>query len=94
VVVQNTGDPELASSAAQSFASGGWTVTETSTFDGDILSTAAYYDPAIPGAQAAAEELRAQFTEIVRVRPKFVGLPSGPIVVVVTNDYSQVRTTS
>jgi len=94
VVLQNAGDPELARSAAASFAAGGWAVTETGTFDGSILSTVAYYDPAVQGARAAAEFLHAHFAGIARVRPKFAGLPRGPIVVIVTNDYSQGRTTS
>jgi hypothetical protein len=94
VVLQNTGDPRLAGIAAASFTSGGWTVTQTQSFNGDILSTAAYYDPAVAGAQVAAQRLQAQFPEIVRVRPKFEGMPRGPIVVVVTNDYSQRHTTS
>jgi hypothetical protein len=94
VVLDNTGRPDLARSASQRFIQGGWTVTDTSTFEGDILSTAAYYDPGTPGARAAAETLRRQFPEIQRVRPKFVGLGSGPVIVVLTFDYSQELTTS
>ncbi|HEV2885648.1 MAG TPA: LytR C-terminal domain-containing protein [Jatrophihabitans sp.] len=94
VVLDNTGRAELARAATEHFEQGGWTVTETSTFDGDILSTAAYYDPATPGAQAAAQALQAQFPEIRRVRPKFDGLGPGAIVVVLTYDYSQGQTTS
>jgi hypothetical protein len=89
VVLDNTGRPDLTRSAGQHFTQGGWTVTGTSTFEGDILSTAAYYDPAIPGAQAAAEALQHQFPEIRRVRPKFAGLGPGPVIVVLTYDYSQ-----
>lgn len=94
VVLDNTGRPELARSASHRFEQGGWTVIRTSTFDGDILSTAAYYDPAAPGAQAAAEALQVQFPEIQRVRPKFDGLGPGAVVVVLTYDYSQGQTTS
>jgi hypothetical protein len=93
-VLDNTGRPALARGAAQLFQRAGWTVTGTSTFDGDILSTAAYYDPEIAGARAAAEALQVQFPVIQRVRPKFDGLPSGPVVVVLTHDYSQGQTTS
>jgi LytR cell envelope-related transcriptional attenuator len=89
VVLDNTGRPDLARSAGQRFTQGGWTVTDTSTFTGDILSTAAYYDPAAPGAQTAAEALQHQFPEIQRVRPKFVGLGAGAVIVVLTYDYSQ-----
>ncbi len=94
VVLDNTSRPELARSASDRFRQAGWTVTDTSTFDGDILSTAAYYDPSAPGAQAAAEALQAQFPEIQRVRPKFDGLGPGAVVVVLTYDYSQGQTTS
>lgn len=94
VVLDNTGRPDLARSASHRFTQGGWTVTETSTFEGDILSTAAYYDPGTPGARMAAEALQRQFPEIQRVRPKFVGLGSGPLIVVLTFDYSQELTTS
>jgi ABC-type transport system substrate-binding protein len=94
VVLDNTGRPELARAATDRFKQAGWTVTDTSTFDGDILSTAAYYDPSTAGAQAAAEALQAQFPEIQRVRPKFDGLGPGAIVVVLTYDYSDGQTTS
>jgi hypothetical protein len=89
VVLDNTGRPDLARGASQRFTQGGWTVTDTSTFDGDILSTAAYYDPATPGAQTAAEALQHQFPEIQRVRPKFAGLGAGAVIVVLTYDYSR-----
>jgi hypothetical protein len=94
VVLDNTGRSELARAAADQFKQAGWTVTDTSTFDGNILSTAAYYDPATPGARAAAEALQVQFSAIRRVRPKFDGLPPGPIVVVLALDYSSGQTTS
>jgi hypothetical protein len=94
IVLDNTSRPALARTATALFQRAGWTVTETSTFDGDILSTAAYYDPAVTGAQAAAEALQLQFPVIQRVRPKFDGLPRGPVVVVLTYDYSQGQTTS
>lgn len=87
VVLNNTSDV-TASTAAQRFEQGGWTVTDTSTFDGSILSTAVYYDPDVSGAQAAAEALQQQFPAIKRVKEKFDGLPAGPIVVVLTSDYS------
>ena len=94
IVLDNTGRPAVAREATERFERAGWTVTDTSTFDGDILSTAAYYDPATAGARAAAQALQAQFPAIQRVRPKFDGLPPGPVVVVLTYDYSQGQTTS
>jgi hypothetical protein len=94
VVLDNTGRPAVARNATERFEQAGWTVSGTGTFSGDILSTAAYYDPASDGAQAAAEALQAQFPAIQRVRPRFDGLPRGPVVVVLTYDYSQEQTTS
>jgi len=94
IVLDNTGRPDLARGASELFEHAGWAVTETGAFDGEILSTAAYYDPQATGAQAAAEALQAQFPAIQRVRPKFDGLPPGPVVVVLTYDYSQGQTTS
>ncbi|HEU5270375.1 MAG TPA: LytR C-terminal domain-containing protein [Jatrophihabitans sp.] len=87
IVLNNTSNTP-ASVAADRFSQAGWTVTDTSTFEGAILSTAAYYDPNVAGAQAAATELQQEFPAIHRVKPKFDGLPDGPIVVVLTNDYS------
>ncbi len=87
IVLNNTSDTP-ASVAADRFRQAGWTVTGISTFTGGILSTAAYYDPDVSGASAAATELQQEFPAIHRVKPKFQGLPEGPIVVVLTNDYS------
>jgi hypothetical protein len=87
IVLNNTSDTP-ASVAADRFRQAGWTVTDLSTFTGAILSTAAYYDPDVSGAKAAATELQQEFPAIHRVKPKFQGLPEGPIVVVLTNDYS------
>ncbi|MEO7285657.1 MAG: LytR C-terminal domain-containing protein [Jatrophihabitantaceae bacterium] len=88
LVVLNNSSSTTATTAADRFRQGGWTVTDTSTFAGSILSTAAYYDPNVAGAQTAAEALQQQFPAIQRVKPKFGGLPGGPIVVVLTSDYS------
>lgn len=88
LVVLNNTSQVSAATAAERFRQGGWTVTDTSTFDGSILSTAVYYDPDVAGAQAAAEQLQQQFPAIKRVKPKFDGLPAGPVIVVLTSDYS------
>ena len=87
IVLNNTSDTP-AGVAADRFRQAGWTVTDISTFDGGILSTAAYYDPNVSGAESAANELQQQFPAIHRVKPKFDGLPDGPIVIVLTSDYS------
>jgi hypothetical protein len=88
VVLNSTSKSGLAETAAGRFRAGGWTVTSTGNLVNNIISTCAYYDPAVPNAQAAANALKTQFPTIKRVVAKFSGLPAGPIVVVLTSDYS------
>jgi hypothetical protein len=88
VVLNNTSRTGLAETAAGRFKAGGWTVSNTGNLVNNIISTCAYYDPSVPNAQAAATALQAQFPAIKRVVAKFDGLPAGPIVVVLTSDYS------
>ena len=89
VVLNQTSTAGLAGRAQTLFQNGGWTVSSIGSLHNDVLSTTAYYDPAVPGAQAAAGALQAQFPAIKRVLPRFAGLPAGPVVVVLTSDYSQ-----
>ncbi len=88
IVLNNTTISGLAARAATQFESGGWTVTRSDNYQNEILSTCAYYDPADPQAKAAAQALQAQYPTIKRVKPKFPELPAGPVVVVLTPDYS------
>jgi len=88
VVLDTTGNPSLAGTAAARFRAGGWMVTSTDELTNDILSTVAYFDPASAGAQQAALQLQQQFPAIKRVVARFAELPAGPIVVVLTSDYS------
>jgi hypothetical protein len=88
VVVNNTDTNGLADTAVARLKAGGWTATNGGNFSGDIVSTAAYYDPTVTGAQAAATALQIQFPAIKRIKEKFDGLPAGPIVLVLTTDYS------
>lgn len=88
VVLNNTTITGLAAQASDRFRAGGWTVTSFGNYQNDILSTCAYYDPAVPDADRDAKRLQAQFPTIKRVAPKFAELPAGPIVVVLTPDYS------
>jgi LytR cell envelope-related transcriptional attenuator len=88
VVLNNTDTTGLADTAKTRFEAGGWTVTGTGNLVNDIISTCAYYDPNVAGAQAAAAALQAQFPAIKRTAAKFDGLPAGPIIVVLTTDYS------
>jgi LytR cell envelope-related transcriptional attenuator len=88
VVLNNTTTAGLAHTAARRFQAGGWTVTRFANYQNDIASTCAYYDPNSTGAKAAAEALQAEFPTIKRVQPKFAELPNGPVVVVLTPDYT------
>jgi hypothetical protein len=75
--------------AAQRFRAAGWHVASTNPdYINDVLSTTAYYDPDVAGAKAAALALQNQFPTIKRVLARFPQLPSGPVVVVLTSDYS------
>jgi hypothetical protein len=89
VILNNTTSQGLAQRAALRFESGGWTVTHYDNYQNVIISTCAYYDPSDPQAKPAAEALQAQFPTIKRIKPKFAELPSGPVVVVLTSDYSE-----
>ena len=88
VVLNNTKVTGLAALARTRFEAGGWTVTSTGNLVNNILSTCAYYDPGVTGSEASARALQAQFPAIKRVVAKFDGLSAGPIVVVLTSDYS------
>jgi len=88
IVRNSTTTTGLADTARQRFEQGGWTVTSTGNITNDILSTCAYYDPSDPANQAAALQLQQQFPAIKRVKERFSELPSGPIVIVLTTDYS------
>ena len=88
MVLNNTSKIGLATTAEQRFTSAGWTVQTTGNLSNDIISTCAYYDPNVTNSHAAATALQQEFPAIKRVVPRFSGLPSGPIVVVLTSDYS------
>ncbi len=89
IVLNQTTTPDLAQQAAQRFRSGGWQVSGVQEgYQNDVITTTAYYDPAVPGAQKAAQALARQYPTIHRVAEKFPELPAGPVVVVLTTDYS------
>ncbi len=88
VVLNNTSTGGLAETAKHRFEAAGWTVTSTGNIQNDILSTCAYYDPNDPANQQAALELQQRFPAVKRVKERFPELPAGPIVVVLTSDYS------
>ena len=88
IVLNNTARAGSQDVAQQEFEKSGWTVSYVSTLDNQILSTCVYYDPANPGALAAAHRLQQQFPAIKRVAPRFAELPPGPLIVVLTSDFA------
>jgi LytR cell envelope-related transcriptional attenuator len=88
VVLNAVGTPHLATDAATQFENGGWTVSHIGNYTNNFLSTAAYYDPSVPGSRRAATALQRQFPFIKRVVERFAQLPPGPVVVVLWNDYT------
>lgn len=88
IVLNNTARAGSQEVAQQEFEKSGWTVSYVSTLDNQILSTCVYYDPANPGALAAAHRLQQQFPAIKRIAPRFAELPPGPLIVVLTSDFA------
>ncbi len=88
IVLNNSTVTGLAQLASQQFEAAGWTVSRFDNYQNDIISSCAYYDPSVAGAKKAAQALQVEFTGIKRVKERFPGLPSGPVVVVLTGDYS------
>ncbi len=89
IVLNQTTTPDLAQQAAQRFKRAGWSVSSTQeAYQNDVITTTAYYDPAVAGAKRAALALQRQFATIHRVAERFTQLPAGPVVVVLTTDYS------
>jgi hypothetical protein len=89
LVLNDTTTANLGRDAASRFEGGGWNVTSYSeNYRNDIISTCAYYDPSVRGAKTAALALQRQYPTIKRVTARFAQLPAGPIVVVLTADYS------
>ena len=75
----------LADRSADRFRAGGWPVRTTGNYRGGVVAqTTVYY---APGQLASAQRFARQF-DIPRVRPRFAGLPSTGMTVVVTRDYA------
>ena len=78
-----------AGAAGRRFEAVGWRVSSVNeNYVNDVVTTTAYYDPGVAGARAAARALADQFPTIHRVAARFSNLVAGPVVVVLTDDYS------
>ena len=85
-VLNNSKIKNLAKRAAADFSAGGWPIgTEGNYRGGTIATTTVYY---APGQRASAERFAKQFG-IGRVSPRFIGLPTTGMTVVVTRDYGK-----
>lgn len=84
-VLNNSRVTGLADRSADRFRAGGWPVRATGNYRGGVVAqTTVYY---APGQLASAQRFARQF-DIPRVRPRFAGLPSTGMTVVVTRDYA------
>ena len=83
-VLNNSRITGLAAQGAARFTAGGWPVAAVGNFRGRIPVTTVYYDP---GLETAAREFAATFEGVVRVRPRFEGLPARGVVVVLTREF-------
>jgi hypothetical protein len=83
-VLNNRRITGLAARSAARFTGGGWPVAAVGNFRGRIPVTTVYYDP---GLETAAREFAGAFDGVVRVRPRFEGLPARGVVVVLTREF-------
>ena len=83
-VLNNSRITGLAARGAERFAAAGWPVAAVGNFRGRIPVTTVYYDP---GLETAAREFAGAFDGVVRVRPRFDGLPARGVVVVLTREF-------
>jgi len=82
-VLNNSRYPNLAVEQAARFERGGWPIRSVGNFTGRIVSTTVYYEP---GQEASARAFADAFEGMVRVLPRFQGLPGSGLTIVVTRD--------
>jgi hypothetical protein len=83
-VLNNSRITGLAARGAARFTAGGWPVAHIGNFRGRIPVTTVYYDA---GLETSAREFADAFEGVVRVRPRFEGLPARGVVVVLTREF-------
>ncbi len=84
-VLNNSRVSGLADRSAARFRAGGWPVRTTGNYSGGTIPQTTVYYP--PGQQASAQRFAKQFG-IPRVRPRFSGIPTSGMTVIVTRDYA------
>ena len=84
-VLNNSKIKGLAERAAARFEAGGWPVPTKGNYRGGTIATTTVYFG--PGQQGSAERFAKQFG-IGRVAPRFPGLPTSGMTVIVTRDFA------
>ena len=83
-VLNNSTRSGLAHEAAAQVAQRGWPVAKVGNFTGRVAASTLYY---APGQQASAQRLAQELPAIARVLPRFAGLPTQGLTLVVTRDW-------
>ena len=83
-VLNNSRRSGLAHQAAAQVAAHGWPIAKVGNFTGLVPISTLYY---APGQLASARRLAEQMPAIQRVRPRFSGLPTTGLTLVVTREW-------
>ena len=83
-VLNNSRRSGLAHEVAAQVAAKGWPVAKVGNFTGRVPVSTLYY---APGQLASAQRLAAAMPPIQRVRPRFSGLPTSGLTLVVTREW-------
>jgi LytR cell envelope-related transcriptional attenuator len=83
-VLNNSTRSGLAHRAAAQVAAAGWPIAKVGNFTGRVRVSTLYY---APGQLASAQRLAATMPAIERVLPRFAGLPTSGLTLVVTREW-------
>ena len=83
-VLNNSRRTGLAHTAAAQVAAHGWPIAKVGNFTGRVPISTLYY---APGQFASAQRLARAMPSIQRVRPRFSGLPTSGLTLVVTREW-------
>jgi len=83
-VLNNSTRSGLAHRAAAQVAAHGWPIAKVGNFTGRVPISTLYY---APGQETSAQQLAASMPAIQRVRPRFSGLPTSGLTLVVTREW-------
>ena len=83
-VLNNSRRSGLAHQAAAQVAAHGWPIAKVGNFTGRVPISTLYY---APGQLASAQRLAGTMPAIQRVRPRFSGLPTSGLTLIVTREW-------